>query len=231
MKIAVISLLLTLCGQLFADKPNLLFILVDDLGRQDLGCYGSKFYETPHIDSLANEGIKFENAYVAHPRCVPSRFAIFSGSYPARYGVPGFKVKGTKHTLHLKLKTFGEFFQEAGYKTGYIGKWHLGGDGGEPAFQGFEESIMAGHAGAPPSYFYPYHVARKGKSKEHFPPVDGDKNEYLTDRLTDEAIQFLDKNKDKPFCLTLAHYAVHTPIEAPEQDNSLMLIHHQVLRQ
>ena len=91
-----------------AEKPNILFILVDDLGRQDLSCYGSTFYETPNIDSIASSGVKFDNAYVAHPRCVPSRFAIFSGIYPARYGVPGFKINEYKHTLPLKLNTFAE---------------------------------------------------------------------------------------------------------------------------
>ena len=88
MKTLYVYVLLSACSIFAAERSNILFILVDDLGRQDLGCYGSTFYETPHIDSLASKGVKFENAYVAHPRCVPSRFAIFSGQYPARYGVP-----------------------------------------------------------------------------------------------------------------------------------------------
>lgn len=213
--IILFSLLFTF--QASAEKPNILFILVDDLGRQDLQCYGSQFYETPNMDSIASAGVKFENAYSAHPRCVPSRFAIFSGKYPARYGVPGFPDKEYEQTLPLKLNTFSEHLEKAGYETGYIGKWHLGGDGGEPNYQGFKTSIMAGHAGAPPSYFFPFHIAKKGKSKEEFPPVKGEKGEYLTDRLTDEAINFIRTNKDKPFHLTLAHYAVHTPIEAPEE--------------
>ena len=216
MKFFYLISVLFLATNLFADKPNIIFILVDDLGRQDLGCYGSTFYETPNIDSLASNGVKFNNAYVAHPRCVPSRFAIFSGVYPVRYGVPGFKIKEYKNTLPLKLNTFAEHLKTAGYSTAYIGKWHLGGHGGEPKYQGFDTSIMAGHAGAPPSYFFPYHKAKKGKSKEDFPPVKGKDGEYLTDRLTDEALKFIRSNKDKPFHLTLAHYAVHTPIEAPK---------------
>jgi arylsulfatase A-like enzyme len=215
MRIASLFILLTLLAPLYAEKPNILFILVDDLGRQDLGCYGSTFYETPHIDSIAAAGLKFENAYVAHPRCVPSRYAIFSGQYPARQLFQA-KRKKTEHTLPLKTKTFGEYLKEAGYATGYIGKWHLGGHGGEPKYQGWDASIMAGHAGAPPSYFFPFHKSRKGQSKEDFAPVKGHDGEYLTDRLTQEALAFIETNKAKPFHLTLAHYAVHTPIEAPE---------------
>jgi arylsulfatase A-like enzyme len=193
-------------------KPNIVMLLVDDFGRQDIGIYGSSFYETPNIDQLASEGMRFDNAYVAHPRCVPSRVAIFSGSYPTRYGVPQGNRVG-KHQLPLSAVTFGEHLKDAGYQTGYIGKWHLGKQGGEPTKQGFDTSIMAGHWGAPPSYYYPYTKMNKAGDNKGFPKVAGKKGEYLTDRLTDEAVNFIEQKKDKPFLLVLAHYAVHTPIE------------------
>mgnify|MGYP005989847653 CR=1 FL=1 len=199
-------------------KPNLLFILVDDFGARDLGCYGSDLYQTPNMDRLAKEGMKFTQAYAAHPRCVPSRYAIFSGRIPGRDGVPGFEDrKVSKHTLKLPTITWGEVLKDAGYSTGYIGKWHLGKAGGEPDKQGFDDSRIANQAGAPPSYFYPFDEARKPGGKEHFPKVEGTPDEYLTDRLTEESLDFIEQNKDKPFALVLAHYAVHTPLEAPEQ--------------
>ena len=202
-----------------ASRPNFVFVLVDDLGRQDVGVYGSSLHETPHMDQLAADGMRFDNAYTAHPRCVPSRLATMSGRYPASYGIPGFQDrKNTKHALPLSAVTFGEVLQEAGYETGYIGKWHLGKAGGEPLYQGFETSIMAGASGAPPSYFLPYEVkVVDGDSKGFEPYSGGEKGEYLTDRLTDEALRFIEDRKDGPFLLVLAHYAVHTPIQAPEE--------------
>jgi arylsulfatase A-like enzyme len=202
-----------------AARPNFVFVLVDDLGRQDVGVYGSSLHETPHMDQLAADGMRFDNAYTAHPRCVPSRLATMSGRYPASYGIPGFQDrKNTKHALPLSAVTFGEVLQEAGYETGYIGKWHLGKAGGEPHYQGFETSIMAGASGAPPSYFLPYEVkVVDGDSKGFEPYSGGEKGEYLTDRLTDEALRFIEDKKDGPFLLVLAHYAVHTPIQAPEE--------------
>ncbi len=198
-------------------RPNIIFVLVDDMGAMDTSMSGSMVYETPSIDQLAKDGITFKNAYAAHPRCVPSRYGIFSGRIPGHDGNPGFQDrKLEKHTLPLSRVTWGEVLKDAGYSTGYIGKWHLGKKGGEPDKQGFTDSRIAGAAGAPPSYFHPYSVARKGKSKEDFVPVEGVKDEYLTDRLNKEAIDFVVKNKDKPFALVLAHYAVHTPLEAPE---------------
>jgi len=193
-------------------KPNIVMLLVDDFGRQDLSTYGSTFYETPNIDKLAEEGMRFDNAYVAHPRCVPSRVAIFSGSYPTRYGVPQGARVG-KHQLPLSAVTFGEHLKEAGYQTGYIGKWHLGKEGGDPTQQGFDTSILAGHWGAPPSYYFPYTKMNKAGDNKGFAKVEGPEDEYLTDRLTDEALTFIEQKKDKPFLLVLAHYAVHTPIE------------------
>lgn len=199
--------------------PNFVFVLVDDLGRQDVGVYGSSLYETPNMDRLAADGMRFDNAYVAHPRCLPSRLAYLSGRYPASYGIPGFQDrKNTKHALPLEAVTFGEVLQEAGYETGYIGKWHLGKTGGEPLYQGFDTSIMAGASGAPPSYFWPYEKRGGDDSGKAFEPyTGGQEGEYLVDRMTDEALQFIEDKKDSPFLLVLAHYAVHTPIQAPEE--------------
>jgi arylsulfatase A-like enzyme len=222
MKRLVFLFLAIIASSALADvtaRPNFVFVLVDDLGRQDVGVYGSSLYETPNMDRLAADGMRFDNAYVAHPRCVPSRLAVFSGRYPASYGVPGFvDYKSTKHALPLSAVTFGEALQEAGYETGYIGKWHLGKAGGEPLHQGFGTSIMAGASGAPPSYFWPYEKRLGTDDGKGFEPyTGGEEGEYLTDRLTEEALRFIEDKKGKPFLLVLAHYAVHTPIQAPEE--------------
>ena len=202
-------------------KPNIVMILMDDLGRQDLSYNGSTFYETPAIDALAEQGMVFENAYCSHPRCGPSRYSIMSGRIPSRDGVPGYEDRSSQPHFPLPLArvTFGERLKEAGYSTGFIGKWHLGGDEGAPSGQGFDDSRIAGEAGAPVSYFYPYHLKEGGKEggKEKFPEVPGEPGEYLTDRLTNEAVDFIEKNKEKPFLLVLSHYAVHTPFQAPEE--------------
>jgi arylsulfatase A-like enzyme len=216
-----LALLALASAALGADRPNVVLLLVDDLGRQDIGLHGSRYHHTPAIDALGRQGLVFEEAYCAHPRCVPSRYGIFSGRMPSRDGVPGFEDRSEdKNTLALKRVTFAEVMRDAGYATGYIGKWHLGKAGsGEPDKQGFTDSRIAGEAGAPNSYFYPFHQSRKGQHKENevFPVVAGKEGEYLTDRLTDEAVDFLRKNREHPFLLVLAHYAVHTPFQAPEQ--------------
>lgn len=218
-----LALIILSCISLYAcannaDRPNIIMVIVDDLGRQDVGAYGSSLYQTPNIDQLAQDGMRFDNAYVAHPRCLPSRLGIMSGRYPASYGIPGFQdKKAGKHALPLSTTTFAEVLKEEGYQTGYIGKWHLGKKGGEPLHQGFDTNIMAGASGAPPSYFWPYEKPSSGKAEKGFEPYTGGKEgEYLTDRLTDEALTFIEQKKASPFLLVLAHYAVHTPIEAPE---------------
>ncbi len=199
-------------------EPNIIFILIDDLGWMDVSCYGSTFYETPAIDKLANEGVRFTQAYCAHPRCVPSRFSIMSGKYPARYGVPG-----KNHNLPDREFTIAEALKKAGYKTFFAGKWHLGKKN-RPEFpypekQGFDINIGGHSAGAPGSYFFPYKGTRKtrsGKTKNVDVPglETGKKGEYLTDRLTAETIKFIRNHKDEPFLAFLSHYAVHTPFQA-----------------
>lgn len=212
------------CGQRKAvdpAKPNIIFILTDDLGYTDLGCYGSTFYETPHIDKLAEDGVRFTNSYSASGVCSPTRASILPGKYPARLHLTDWTcpeqwhVKGKLKTpefqqfLPLEEKTFGEAFKENGYRTAYIGKWHLGGPEHYPEHQGFDISIAGNDAGAPPSYFYPY--INKSWEGLSWPSElkglqeDGEEGEYLTDRLTEEAIHFIDTAGSSPFFLYLAH--------------------------
>ncbi|MFC5456772.1 sulfatase [Prosthecobacter fluviatilis] len=197
-------------------RPNVLFILVDDFGSHDLGCYGSALYETPNMDRLAASGAKFTQAYVAYPRCVPSRFGIFTGKHPAR-------VQGKKDSPHVEPDrdaTIGQAFKDAGYSTFYCGKWHLGEGPSNPDKVGFDTIVAAGAAGATKSHFAPYNTSRSkggggGDEKDDIVGLDdAPEGEYLADRLTQETLKFIDTHKDKPFCAVLAHYAVHTPIEA-----------------
>ena len=206
-------------------KPNIILFFVDDLGWTDLGCYGSDLYETPSIDKLATEGMKFTNAYSACTVCSPSRAAIMTGKYPARlhltdwisgYKPPNPKLKMPDWQMYLDTTevTIAEALKEGGYITANFGKWHLGD---EPLYwpenQGFDVNIGGYRWGAPGSYFYPYHGNRRGKL--HPPNLEeGLEGEYLTDRLTDEAIEFISGNKDRPFFIYFPHYAVHTPIQA-----------------
>ena len=204
-------------------KPNFVFFLIDDLGWNDVGCYGSTFYETPNIDRLAKEGMRFTDAYAACPVCSPTRASILTGKYPARLNItdwiPGAdpknrKLLGTKdlHQLPLKEVTIAEELREAGYATGFFGKWHLGDNGYYPEQQGFDVNKGGHWAGQPASYFSPYKNKRK---KWDVPGLEGgEEGEYLTDRLTDESIQFIESNKNKQFLLYLSHYAVHTPIQS-----------------
>lgn len=196
-----------------SDRPNILFILVDDFGARDLGCYGSSLYETPGMDRLAAEGARFTQAYVAYPRCVPSRFAIMTGKHPAAFQ----KDRDSVHVEPPRDETFGKAFQEAGYSTFYCGKWHLGEGASAPSKVGFTTTIAAGAAGATRSHFAPYDKSRTGGrgEKEMIDGLeDAPDGEYLTDRLTDETAKFIRANKEGPFLAVLAHYAVHTPIEA-----------------
>ncbi len=199
-----------------AEKPNFILILVDDMGFTDLGCSGSAYYETPNIDRLATEGMRFTHATSACTVCSPTRAAVLTGKYPARLHVtdwiaghkrPFAKLRVPDWTQHLPLEenTLAEALRGSGYATGVIGKWHLGGAGFEPARQGFEVNIGGDHRGQPPSYFSPYNI----------PSIpDGPKGEYLTDREGAEAEKFIEANRDRPFFLYLPRYAVHTPLQA-----------------
>jgi arylsulfatase A-like enzyme len=200
-----------------ARGPNVIFILMDDLGWTDLTCYGSSFYETPNLDRLAARGMRFTSAYAACNVCSPTRASIMTGKYPARLGLTDW-IPGRADNPQQKLKrpvpadrlpleevTLGEAFKQAGYTTAFIGKWHLGPEGFYPQDQGFELSIAANNRGSPPSYFPPYNLPNLS---------DGPKEEYLTDRLTTEAVKFIEQAKDKPFLLYFSHYAVHNPQQA-----------------
>lgn len=194
---------------------NFIFILIDDLGWKDLGCYGSKFYETPNLDRLASEGMRFTDAYAACPVCSPTRASILSGKYPANIGVTNFigghargRLIDAPYIDHLPLseKSLPQTLQEAGYHTWHVGKWHLGGRDYYPDKHGFEVNVAGCSWGAPiKGYFSPYHIETL---------EDGPEGEYLTDRITDEAIRLIQQNDGRPFFLNMAHYAVHIPIQS-----------------
>lgn len=202
--------------------PNVVFILIDDLGWADTGVYGSTFYETPNIDALAASGMRFTDFYTDNPVCSPTRAAILSGKNPARLNLTNWiggeqngKLLPAEYIRELPLAevTLAEAFKEAGYQTGFIGKWHLGDSLHFPQYQGFDVNIGGHSAGQPGSFFFPY----KNPRSTYFdvPHLsDGVDGEYLTDRLTDEAIAFIDTNKEQPFLLYFAYYAVHTPLES-----------------
>lgn len=210
-----------------ARQPNIILFYVDDLGWMDLSVQGSKFYETPNIDRLAKEGVRYTQGYTAHPRCLPARYSVITGRFPARGGVPGGKDGGH---LQPEDRTMAQALGAGGYKTCFAGKWHLVGPNGEstlPENMGFDLNIAAGAAGAPPTYFYPYRKKPVDKLKPGWGKgldknilhglEDGKEGDYITDILTDKSIGFIEANKDKPFFLYLSHYGVHTPFEAPER--------------
>ena len=201
-------------------------ILIDDMGWMDTGVYGSTFYETPNIDRLAAEGARFTQFYTASSVCSPTRASIMTGKHPARLDITNW-IGGEQNGLLNQAQyirqlpeqevTFGEAFQDAGYQTGYIGKWHLGTDGYLPDRQGFQFNFAVNHAGQPASYFPPY--ARSTPAPTDVPDLAGDPDDaYLTDRLTDASLDFIEANRLNPFLLVLSHYAVHTPLQAPPDE-------------
>ncbi len=212
----LLALILPAASSPQSDRPNFVIFLVDDLGWTDLGCFGSSFYETPHIDRLAAQGMKFTHAYSACTVCSPTRASLMTGKYPARLHVtdwiaghkqPKAKLKVPDWTMHLAHEevTIAEALKGAGYATASIGKWHLGPPAYFPEKQGFDLNRGGSDKGQPPSYFSPYKIPTL---------EEGEKGEYLTDRLTTEALAFLDSNKDRPFLLYFPHYGVHTPLQA-----------------
>ncbi|MGH9159255.1 MAG: sulfatase, partial [Vicinamibacteraceae bacterium] len=202
------------------ERPNFVFLVVDDLGWADVGELGSTFYETPHINALAHSGMTFTQAYAASPVCSPTRASILTGRHPVRVNItdwlPGMPVSRASNPRFFHLEdgdqlaldetTIAEVLEEHGYETFFAGKWHLGGEGFLPTDQGFDVNIGGFHAGSPPGGYYapwknPYLREKR----------DG---EYLTERLTEESIDFLDaRDQDRPFVLYLSYYNVHTPIE------------------
>jgi arylsulfatase A len=203
-------------------RPNFVFILIDDMGWKDVGYNGSRFYETPNIDRLAAQGMRFTNAYAACPVCSPTRASILTGKYPARLHLtdwlPGRPDRPSQRLLRPKFRqylsleetTIARALKPLGYSSASIGKWHLGGKPYYPEQHGFDLNVGGTAQGSPPSYFFPYRNRNVG-----IPTLPaGQEGEYLTDRLTDEAEMFIDQNKDRPFFLYLAHYAVHIPLQA-----------------
>jgi len=207
-----------------AGQPNVVLIVVDDLGQRDLGCYGSSYHKTPHLDAFAKTGVKLTDAYAACPVCSPTRAALMTGKHPARLNLtdwlpgqatsPNHRLKRPEILMQLPLeeRTLAEELKNAGYVTGHVGKWHLGGKGFEPTKHGFDVNIAGDDTGTPLSYFAPFQN-KAGTRK--MPGLErATAGEYLTDRLTVEAEKFIVSNQNKPFFLYLAHYAVHTPLVA-----------------
>lgn len=213
-------------GEQGESRPSFVLILADDLGWADVGFQGSRFHRTPALDELARTGLVFTQAYAAAPVCSPSRAALVTGLSPARLHMTS--VLGTRTPVEdveermeaaeagdlvepavrdrlPPVATLGTLLRGAGYRTGWIGKWHCG-PGIEEA--GFDVRIAATTLGLPHGYFSPYGI-------EGFP--DGPEGEYLTDRLTDEAVRFLEESREQPFLLVLAHHAPHVPLEAPRE--------------
>lgn len=204
-------------------QPNVLFILADDLGWRDLSNEGSTFYESPHIDRIANEGMKFTRGYATCQVCSPSRASIMTGKYPARLNITDWigAAMGEKWNRNTKLlpaiynhnlphedTTIAEAFQASGYKTFFAGKWHLGGEGSHPEDHGFGTNVGGHHRGSPPGgFFSPY---KNPKLK------DGPKGELLPLRLGQETADWIETNKDQPFFAFLSFYCVHAPIQSTE---------------
>ncbi|MFP6877144.1 MAG: sulfatase [Roseibacillus sp.] len=218
-----------------AERLNVVLFFIDDLGWKDLACQGSEYYRTPSIDRLAAGGMRFTDAYAACAVCSPTRASVLTGKYPARlmltqwlpagrWSATGNKMREGRFLRGLPLEEFtlAEALREAGYRTWHVGKWHLGGPPFSlPAQHGFDVNVAGSEHGAPGSYFYPYKgkwtvpTTRTPVVKQTLP--DGKSGEYLTDRLTDEAIALIRKNRERPFFLYFPHYAVHTPLQAKKE--------------
>lgn len=228
----------------FADspKPNIILILVDDLGWADVGCYGAEYgndyYETPNIDAIRTEGMKFSDAYAACPVCSPTRVSVMTGRYPPRSGITNY-IGGSNPTNkeylcpananHMPLEdvTIPEILGPAGYISAHVGKWHLGASDYYPQKQGFDYNKCGCHWGMPSGnssgggvYFSPYAFPAGTDYPGGTSLPDGPVGEYLTDREGQEAVTFIQNahNSGKPFFLYLANYAVHRPIQARQSD-------------
>jgi arylsulfatase A-like enzyme len=226
--ISSISLLCVTSPAIIAQqKPNVVLIVVDDMGWKDLGVYGSDFHQTPQIDNLATDAVRFSNAYSACTVSSPTRASIMTGKYPAKlhltdwiegHKMPKAKLQIPDWTMYLPLEetTLAEVFKSNGYTTAHIGKWHLGENQKYwPENQGFDINIAGCAKGSPTldkkqglnGYFVPYGNPRM---------KDGPEGEYLTERLTNEACNYIQQSQSKPFFLNLWFYNVHTPLQAKQ---------------
>ncbi|MEM7144069.1 MAG: sulfatase [Verrucomicrobiota bacterium] len=231
----VVVVLLSATALAPAERPNVVLFVVDDLGWMDIGCQGSDYYQTPHIDALAESGVRFTDAYAACAVCSPTRAAILTGKYPARLlltqWLPAGRWSAEEHSmkegrfvrsLPLEEITLAEALREEGYATFHVGKWHLGGAPFSlPEHHGFDENVGGDDHGAPGSYFFPF----KGKWKLPTTGVNvakqafdgGEEGDFLTDLMAEEAGRLIRANGDTPFFLYLPFYAVHTPIQGKEE--------------
>ncbi len=205
-------------------KPNVVIIYIDDMGFKDIACAGSEFYETPNVDKLRENGMMFTNGYASCPVCSPSRASLLTGKYPARVGVTDWIDGGGEthpckgilidapYIKHLPKseKTIAHYLKEVGYNTWHVGKWHLGTQEFYPEKFGFDKNVAGCEWGCPSKgYFSPYYIPNLS---------EGPEGEFLTDRITNEAIKIIEESDEKPFFLNFWHYAVHTPIQAPQKD-------------
>lgn len=206
-----------------ADRPNVVFILADDLGWRDLSIQGSTFYETPNIDRIGREGMRFKQGYATCQVCSPSRASIMTGKYPARLAITDWigAAEGTDWKRNTKLlpahyhhqlsqdeTTLAEAFKEGGYRTFFAGKWHLGGEGSFPEDHGFDINVGGHHRGSPPGGFFSPYSNPKMES--------GPNGEYLPLRLGKETSKFIEEHKDEPFLAYLSFYMVHAPLETTQ---------------
>lgn len=213
------------------DQPNIVLILADDLGWSDLGCYGADLHSTPHLDRLAREGMRFTQAY-AMPVCSPTRAALLTGIHAARLHYTTWReasieradriARGreplippaTVANLPHSVVTLAEQLRSKGYRTFHVGKWHLGDANFSPETQGFEVNVGGTHWGAPESYFWPFRGTNRFKEFRYVPGLGpGKPGDYLTDRLTDEALGLIDEAGSHPFFLNLWYHSPHTPID------------------
>ena len=214
----LLLMLLPSCNNESLDKPNIILIVADDLGWSDLSYMGSEYYETPNIDKLSKSGMTFYNGYASSANCAPSRATMLSGKYHTEHGI--YTVRNsdrgsrktrkiipieTKTTLDLDFFVIPEMLKEVGYTNGHFGKWHLGDVGFHPEQSGFDVNIGGNRHGGPGGYFAPY----PNPELENEP-----KGEYLTDRIGDEVVKFIDQNKENNFFAYVPFFSVHTPIQS-----------------
>jgi arylsulfatase A-like enzyme len=208
------------------DKPNIIVFMVDDMGWRDVAVNGSDFYQTPNVDKLAKNGMRFTNAYAACAVCSPTRASYLTGCYPNKTGVTDY-IQTSSMFMKLEEVTLAEVLKDNGYKTIHVGKWHLaplsksGVNSADyyPERHGFDVNIGGNESGSPGSYYYPF-KRKNAKDGSDGPPAivrDAKEGDYLTDVLTERALEQIEASKDKPFFLSFCHYAVHIPI-IPRED-------------